>query len=387
MSQQFDVVVIGGGIVGLTAALAMAEKDYSVAVLDAGSLSVELQGQDSRVYAINKASQALLTDLGVWAHLDQDRASSYDKMFVWDAANGAQIDFDSRIIAEQALGTILEESVIKQALLRRLANQANCHLFANTRVQSLDNHMEHIEVFSAEDSWTGRLLVVADGANSPTRELLQVPLTTWSYHQKALVATVATEKTHQHTAYQVFNPDGPLAFLPLKNTAQCSIVWSTTPERADGLMALDDEAFNEELARAFGRKLGEVQVLGKRFQFPLQMRHVDQYAGKGWLLMGDCAHTIHPLAGLGLNLGLADVRAWMTCLSTSKSNRITNKQLGSYQRERKHAVWQTIVLMEGFKRLFAAHSAPIKALRGFGLQTCNALPPLKRLFIEHAAGI
>jgi 2-octaprenylphenol hydroxylase len=230
--------------------------------------------------------------------------------------------------------------------------------------------------------------MIADGANSPTRKKLDVPLTTWSYNQEALVATVSTEKPHQKTAYQVFNPDGPLAFLPLSNPNHCSIVWSTKPSRAQNLLKLNDDAFSSQLTQAFAERLGQVRLESARHQFPLQMRHVKHYVGKNWVLLGDAAHTIHPLAGLGLNVGLADISSWLHHLDSSKSKgHLTSMNLlRAYQRERKFVVWQTILLMEGFKHLFSNSHRPITTLRGIGLRFCNEVSPLKRLFIQHAAG-
>ncbi|MFA6302745.1 MAG: FAD-dependent oxidoreductase [Legionella sp.] len=379
--HKFDVLVIGGGIVGLSAALAMAQRDYSVAILDAGALSADTTDLSPRVYAINQASHILLQDLGAWQFLETGRVSSYNKMYVWDAANGAHIDFDSRYIAENSLGFIIEESVLKKALLEKVVSQKNISLFANSSVDEVEESSDGISISAKDKVWQGNLLLIADGAHSPTREKLHVKLNSWSYNQTALVANVKIENKHHQTAYQVFNSEGPLAFLPLVDEHHCSIVWSTTTERATHLMALDDKAFNEELTKAFHTKLGQVEVSSKRYQFPLRMRHVNQYSGEHWLLLGDAAHTVHPLAGLGLNLGLADVSAWIDCISSKQS---TPRQLKAYQRQRKHAVWQTILLLEGFKRLFGHTSKPISLLRGLGLSVCNQLKPLKRLFIEHA---
>lgn len=386
MSQQFDVIVIGAGVVGLTAALAMAEREYSVAVIDSGDLKADSTRADPRVYAINHASKSLLQKLGAWQNLDSTRVSPYSKMHVWDAMNGALIDFDSRDIAAQNLGAIIEESVLKQALLQRVYLRSNINLFPQSTVDDLCNQEQSIRVSSQERTWDGRLLMVADGANSPTRKKLKVELTSWPYHQQAVIVTVTTEKPHQNTAYQVFNPDGPLAFLPLVHPNQCSIVWSTNAARAQVLMGLSDDEFNAELTRAFAAKLGQVHVISTRHQFPLLMRHVKQYIGDHWMILGDAAHTIHPLAGLGLNVGLADVSTWLNCLDAVKSSSFTPKMLGAYQRERKHAVWQIILLMEGFKRAFSPTFAPINVLRGLGLRACNKITPLKRLFIQHAAG-
>ncbi|BCA93828.1 2-polyprenyl-6-methoxyphenol 4-hydroxylase [Legionella antarctica] len=386
MSQHFDVLIVGGGIVGLTAALAMAQRNYTVAVIDAGALKVSDSGIDSRVYAVNKASQTLLLELGAWQHLDFTRVSPYSKMHVWDGANGASIDFDSRTIAAPSLGAIIEESVLKQALLQQIVTESSINLFPHCLVNDVDSSESGVQISSQNGIWNGQLLMIADGANSPTRHKLKVDLTTWPYHQKALVATVKTEKPHQQTACQVFNADGPLAFLPLSDPHQCSIVWSTDPKRVQRLVALDEEGFNRELTKAFGEYLGQATLLSARHQFPLQMRHVKHYIGNRWLLLGDAAHTIHPLAGLGLNVGLADVRCWLQLLDASNGILPSRKILSAYQRERKAAVWQIILLMEGFKVLFGYSWTPIAAFRGFGLRICNGITPLKRLFIQHASG-
>jgi 2-octaprenylphenol hydroxylase len=386
MSQCFDVLIVGGGIVGLTAALAMAERDYTVAIIDGGSLKIDTSKADQRVYAMNKASQNILTELGVWQHLDAARVAPYDKMYVWDGVSGAHIDFNSRSVASSSLGTILEESVLKQALLQQIADQPTISLFPHSFVDEIHISDQEAKLSSTNKTWEGQLLMIADGPDSPTRKKLNIELTSWSYNQNALVARVQTEKIHQGTAYQVFNPDGPLAFLPLSDPNHCSIVWSTDPKRAQNLMTLDKEEFNNQLTQAFGGRLGAVTLLSDRYQFPLHMRHVKQYTGKRWLLLGDAAHTIHPLAGLGLNVGLADVRSWLNCLDSSNDILVSRKALGAYQRERKNEVWQIILLMEGFKMFFGYSLTPMTLLRGWGLSICNGIAPLKRLFIQHASG-
>lgn len=408
MTHQFDVLVVGGGVVGLTAALAMSQRDYQVAVIDAGSLTVDLAKIDPRVYAINQSSQSLLTTLGAWPYLDGERISPYRQMYVWDAKTGAHIDFDSRYVSASHLGSIIEESVIKQALLHAIKLKSNISLFPSSEIEMCHPEQregspnikemsrkarhdvcfekeESIKVCSAQDCWQGQLLMIADGANSPIRNQLQVELTTWPYQQQAIVTTVEVEKAHRQVAYQVFNPDGPLAFLPLSDAHQCSIVWSTEPTKAKRLMALSDEEFSAELTRAFAHHLGQVNVLTARYQFPLIMRHTKNYSGSRWLLLGDAAHTIHPLAGLGLNVGLADVSSWLRCLDEANGNLVSKKALGVYQRERKSEVWQIIALMEGFKRLFGSSFTPLVTLRGLGVNFCNHFSSVKRLFIQHVS--
>lgn len=386
MKLESQVLVLGGGIVGLSAALAMAQRGQSVAIIDSGLFKVDDLGTDIRVYAINKASQTLLMNLGAWQHLDALRISPYSHMHVWEAVHGAHIDFDSRVVAAPNLGYIMEESVLKKALLKQISLQTNIHLFPESFVEKIETEGHGVSLSTQQQTWTGQLLMIADGANSPARQKLKVPLTTWSYEHHALVATVAVEKPHQQTAYQVFHPDGPLAFLPLVDPHHCSIVWSTNQSKINKLMTFADQEFNDALTQASGNQLGQVKIISTKHQFPLRMRHVKQYAGKRWLLLGDAAHTIHPLAGLGLNIGLADVGSWIQCLNTANVKLSSQKALGAYQRERKHAVWQIILLMEGFKRLFSNSFTPFVTFRSLGLSLCNELTPLKRFFIQQASG-
>ncbi len=385
MSPSFDVIIAGGGVIGLSAAIAMRQRGFSVAIVDAGLLAVDTGIPDARVYALNQASRRMMSELGIWQGIDQSRVSPYVHMHVWDAVNGACIDFDARMTGTDRLGVIMEESVIKQAALHQ-ARELGIEFFPGCRINAIHVNDQAINLHADSKAWFARLFIAADGATSATRELLGAGITSWPYHQHAIVTNVRTEKSHQHTAWQVFNTDGPLAFLPLVDQHHCSIVWSTDTVHARQLMALSDDDFAIQLTDAFASKLGKCELLGKRVQFPLVMRHAKQYSGSNWLLMGDAAHTIHPLAGLGLNVGLADLACWLRHLDKNGQRGWSVKVLRAYQRERKHAVWQTIALMGGLKSVFANPLAPVAALRGIGLSACNHLAPLKRLFIEHAAG-
>ncbi|MDF1827929.1 MAG: FAD-dependent monooxygenase [Legionellaceae bacterium] len=386
VSKIFDVLVIGGGVVGLSAAVAMASRGFKTAVIDAGPLKISPNNKNTRVYAINGASQALLTQLGVWELLDPNMISPYQSMHVWDATHHAEIMFDARDAAKAQLGVILEENPLRAALLQR-AEALGVHLISNTRVTAcVEEAVGMCVTGDAGDTWQVKLLMVADGAKSNTRELLGVSITTWPYDHEALVATVQTEKPHQATAYQVFTPDGPLAFLPLSDSHQCSIVWSQPADKTKVLMALEPEDFNRALTQAFEHKLGAVKLQSARISFPLHMRHVQQYSGAKWLLMGDAAHTIHPLAGLGLNVGLADLTSWLALLDKQRDGAWSTRVLAAYQRERKSEVWSVIALMQGIKALFGASMAPVGMLRGLGMRALNRCSPLKRMLADYASG-
>lgn len=383
--SHYEIIVVGGGVVGLCTALAMAQKGRQLALIDAGDFTVNTDTPDLRVYAINPASQLFLQSLGVWSLLPAHRLSPYRHMHVWDGTSQAAINFDARMIAASSLGFIIEESILKQALLQRLADFPNIDRFPQQRISRVDSEEPIVSVHASNQSWQTDLLLVADGANSPLRSLLQTPIDTWSYHQHALVARVKTHENHQQTAWQIFNPQGPLAFLPLVDEHTCSIVWSTSPQHAQSLMQLDDDTFNEQLQAAFANKLGAVRVIGERRLFPLQMRQAQQYVGDNWALLGDAAHTVHPLAGLGLNLGLADVRCLVDLMQKAPNGLLGKASLGAYQRQRRSEVWQTILALDSLKTLFASPFPPMRFLRGVGLNLCNQLPFIKRLFIEQAS--
>lgn len=387
MNHQFEVMIVGGGIVGLSAAIAMTLRGFSVAVIDAGSLSPAPVNLDSRVYAINHASKALLETLGIWQSISSSELAPYRQIYVWDAVGGGHINFDARLTGAPSLGHMMRDAVIKNALLERVRS-LEIQLFPKHKVCGVQSDAFGMRMMceGTQERFHANLLIAADGALSAVREQLNVPVTTWSYHHHAMIATLQHEQPHQHTAYQVFHADGPLAFLPLADPHQSSMVWSTTPVRANQLMALDEPEFNQAVSQAFAFKLGQAKLLSQRRQFPLFMRHTQRYSGAGWLLMGDAAHTIHPLAGLGLNLGLADLAVWLDLLDSAGHPYRTPKLLNAYQRQRKYALWQVICVMEGLKMAFSNTLPPFVALRQKALSTCEHLSPLKRFFINQAAG-
>jgi 2-octaprenylphenol hydroxylase len=385
MIAPYDVAVIGGGIVGLTAALAMAQRDVNVVLIDAYDFEMP-KTTSYKVFALNAASQHLFAQLGVWSLINNASFAAYQRMHIWDALNHANLNFDARMIASHQLGVIIDDSVLKNALLQKIHNNDNITCCPHSKITTIKARTDAITIATQTEHWQAKLLLIADGSHSNACKLLTIPMTSWSYHQHAVVAQVRTEKRHQHTAYQLFNPEGPLAFLPLVDDYQSSIVWSTTPTRANQLTNLDTATFNQQLATAFAHRLGNVMVESRRYHYPLVMRHTQQYVGPNWLLLGDAAHTIHPLAGLGLNIGLADIQTWLNCFDSNRPKIVSKRALTAYQQERKYEVWKIIAVIESLKTIFANTIPPFAALRGLGLNLCNQLNPLKRFLIEQAAG-
>jgi len=374
-----EILIAGGGIIGLSAALAMKQCGFDVMVVDKRS---SFTTHIKRVYALNSASIQLLTLLKVWPTLKAEQLSPYKTMHIWDHLTQAVLNFDTRMLGKSELGFIIEEPDLKQALLMQCELQ-NISVLSDIEITDIKENDNTIIANPSHTPISAQFMLITDGANSQLRQMLKVPVTTWPYHQHALIATIKTEKAHQQTAYQVFTAEGPLAFLPLVDPHTCSIVWSTSTAKAKALANIPTTDFNPILTQTFENKLGQCELLSERHCFELQMRHVQQYVGTRWALMGDAAHTIHPLAGLGLNLGLADVNTWLNHFVTHQ--KFSSHMLLAYQRERKYEAWQVIGLMDGLKFIFTHPLPAVHLLRNLGMQAIHHLTPLKRLIMGYAA--
>ena len=409
--QSFDVSIIGGGMVGLALACALSEASLTVAVIEGKTPSLELPSDhEIRVSALSQASKNLLTRLGAWSLIENSRHQPYDTMQVWDKDSFGKIEFDAKSLKlggtnNQSLGAIVENSIIQAALWQCAEQASNITLFHPFHCQSvaMGERESWINLVGAGDdnnsatqSLTTKLVVGADGANSWLRNQANIPLTSWDYGHHALVATIETDLEHDRTARQVFLPEGPLAFLPLDNRANStaqnlsSIVWSLSPELAAELQQCDETEFNRRLTTAFDNRLGYCQVKSARGVFPLKMRYARSFAKERLALIGDAAHTIHPLAGLGVNLGFLDAAA---LAQTILANHEQGKDIGelanlrSFERWRKSEAMQMIAAMEGFKQLFAGTNPIKKLVRDLGLLAVNNVKPVKEVFIRHAMGL
>ena len=385
--MNVDVVVSGAGIVGLCTAIAMQQRGYCVAVLDAGDCSVPKEENFQRMYAINAASQNLLQSLGIWSELEHRNCTPYRKMKVSDQRSGASIHFDCRSLALSELGHIIGEITLKKALLAMAKQLPQLHLFPTQTISAYTPTDTGISLSTKDQRFDSKVLLVAEGAMSATRALLGVQVRQWSYHQQAIIAQVQTQKAHQNIARQIFLPSGPLAFLPLPDPHRCSIVWSAKTAKAKHLQTLSAASFNQQLSDAFKDELGQITLSTKRHSFALTMRHVKQYSGDSWALLGDSAHTIHPFAGLGLNIGLADVQALIHCLDASAARFFSKRNLNAYHRQRSAQLWNIILGLQGLKFLFDSPLSPIVHLRGLGLNAVDQCGPVKRLFMEQAIGV
>lgn len=397
-----DIVIVGAGLVGASLACVLARKhpQLSIGLVEASDKPVALpqQGFDPRVVALTRQSQTWLDQAGVWQAIEDKRACPYQRMQVWDAEGTASIDFNAQELGEPNIGHIVENSLAVSLLHKQTQLLDNIAWFKGAGVEQLlldDAAGSNRLLLSGGQVVQARLIVAADGANSTLRQLAALATREWDYDHSAIVTTVRCEKPHQYTAWQRFMPTGPLAFLPLQDdqsSAQhyCSIVWSAQTDLAERLLAEDDEVFCQSLTRAFESTLGQVLSVDRRYGIPLRQRHAVDYARKGLVLVGDAAHSIHPLAGQGVNLGFADVVALAAEIDRALGRDLDLSDfsiLRRYQRQRKADNLIMMSAMEGFKRLFGSRDLSITWLRNQGLNQVASLPVLKNMIARQALGL
>lgn len=388
MSKHYDIIIVGAGMVGASLAIALSQhSSFKIALIEAQTLNPISSADpvDLRVCAINQASKTILNHLGIWPLLMPERIADFSDMLVWETTANP-IHFDSADIGEAMLGHILENRHFQQACLQRCQQIDTIDFLCPEKPASMDGNSLVLE---NGQTLTADLLVGADGARSPLREWAGISTSGWDYQQMGIVCTVTTEKPHLNTARQRFLNTGPLAFLPLADPHQCSIVWSNSNEQAEQLQQLDDEAFIRSLGDAFEHKLGDIISISQRGAFPLKLSHADQYVSDGFALVGDAAHTIHPLAGQGVNIGLLDAAtlAEIVIDAAEKGRKIGSLHtLNKYQRRRKGDNLAIQLTMDVFKRTFGSSFTPVKLARQCGFRLVDHSPLLKQLFMQQASG-
>jgi 2-octaprenylphenol hydroxylase len=390
--KEYDLIIVGGGMVGAGLACALGDTPLRVAVIESRepALSWPPEDYDIRVSAITRASQRFFENVGAWEGMVSRRVHAYSDMHVWDATGSGVIHFDSADIGEPDLGHIIENSVIQAALVERARRFDNIDYRCPMELREVQWQADAGSVTSAGgETLSARLLVGADGGRSWLRGQAGIQVKGWSYDQSAVVCTVQTEQSHEDTCWQRFMPSGPLAFLPMDEN-RSSIVWSTTPEQARSLLDLDEADFRRLLGDALENRLGRVVSVGERGAFPLRLQHAEHYVMPRLALVGDAAHTIHPLAGQGVNLGLADAATLAQVLLEARQAREDlgdMKVLRRYERWRKADNLTMMAAMDGFKRLFSNDLLPLRWARNLGLNLTNGVLPLKNLLIRYAMGL
>ncbi|UOG93794.1 MAG: UbiH/UbiF/VisC/COQ6 family ubiquinone biosynthesis hydroxylase [Candidatus Thiothrix sulfatifontis] len=389
MQVQYDVIIAGGGMVGAILACLLGKAGKRVAVLEAHSPTVfsPEDPYDLRVSALSRASQRALLDAGAWEGIAARRAFPYEVMCVWDATGTGEIRFDAADLGEPDLGHIVENRVIQLALLDTLQTLESVDWYCPDKLATLVVDEQRVTAtLQSGQILQAPLLVGADGAQSKVRELAGIGISTQDYGQKGLVCVAQTDLPHQFTAWQRFMPSGPVAFLPLAE-GFCSIVWTLPADQADAMLRLSDSDFCRELSQALDYRLGEVTAVGERAAVSLRGRHADCYSQERVVLVGDAAHTIHPLAGQGVNLGIKDALELVAQIRHATGDCGSPKVLRAYERARRGDNILTQKAMEGFRLLFGNTLTPWKILRNSGLTVVNRMGFLKYEMAKRAMGI
>lgn len=392
MMQNVDIAIVGGGMVGLTLARALRDTDYRIAIINPASIARPLsESPEARVSAINLKNQSAFDTMGVWQSLDAARLGPYTQMQVWDQDSFGKIQFNAADIPAPELGHIVENQNLVNALYESIASQDNVTVLDGTAIaKCLWGEDNAVLMLDNDTVLSAKLVVGADGANSYIRQQANFPMTFKDYEHVAIVATIRTTEPHDGVARQVFTPTGPLALLPLADPHQCSIVWSQDTAQANALLAMSDSDFANALTAASNAVLGVLSLDTSRAHFPLTMRYAREWAKDAVVIIGDAAHTIHPLAGQGANLGIQDALVLaevLTELESQQANIGLLRHLRPFERERKTEAMKMIAAMEGFKQLFAGDDPLKKLVRGIGLTAADKLPGIKHQFVAQAMGL
>lgn len=390
MNERYDVVVVGGGMVGAALGCGLGNSGLRVAVIEdapPAPFSPE-QPHDLRVSAISIASASIIKTVGAWNGILSRRCCPFRRMRVWE--DKGDVEFRSEDINEPLLGYIVENRITQLALLDRLAEFPNIDFICPARTTVIDYQAGGSSV-QLEDGRTieGRLLVAADGGYSRVRQASGMGVSAWDYEQHALVLTVDTGYPQQDITWQRFVPTGPLAFLPLDGP-HASLVWYHRPEEVKRLKALTDAELLSELRAAFPSELGDIARIASKGSFPLKRQHALRYSKEGVALIGDAAHMIHPLAGQGVNIGLLDAAALAQVLVEAKR---AGQDFGSarilqdYERMRRNNNLLMMTTMDLFYRVFGNVNLPARLFRNIGLGLAEHITPAKKIAMKYAMGL
>ncbi|ATX82196.1 2-octaprenyl-6-methoxyphenol hydroxylase/2-octaprenylphenol hydroxylase [Mariprofundus ferrinatatus] len=389
-ADHADLIIVGGGMVGLGLACALRHSGLHIVIIERGEPPVfKSLDRDCRVSAIVMGNVKILQGIGVWKYLEKD-AGPMRAMRIWDNQEQGGIRFDSHEIGEEALGYLIENSCTQRAMHKALLESENIEFCSPAEISEINWLGEHVEVHLADGRMlTTPLVVGADGGRSWIREQAGIGVWQRDYSQKGIVATVRPERGHNGVAFQRFLPTGPLAMLPMTD-GLCSIVWSAENSEADRLMAMDEAAFLDALNLTFGPVLGRITETGERAAFPLIARLAKHFVRERVALVGDAAHCIHPLAGLGVNLGLRD--AMVLAQEISDARRFDEDWgkmdvLERYMKQRLPDVLSVMGSMEGLHQVFTATIPGLKELRGAGMRLMGNSGAIKELLMRNSTGL
>jgi 2-octaprenylphenol hydroxylase len=390
--NEYDLVVVGAGLIGASFALFAAQQlpKLRIAVIERSSKLAELEQSNQRVVALGQLATRMLDNVGVFQSLDQDSCYAYQRMFIWDQHSQGELEFSVDDVDLPLLGHMVDSQQCNYLLHNALDAHSQIEVAFNTEVMAIENATAQAKFATVRinsGDIQGSLIVAADGAQSSVRSLVKISTSQHSYEQIGIVAKIRTSLPHQDTAWQRFLETGPLGVLPLLN-GESSIVWSCNDAQARTLLAMDDAQFCQELAGALEYRLGEVTLLSSRQSFPLKSQSALRYFNGRVALVGDAAHSIHPLAGQGANLGFKDIECLVDLLvsESNEPNASITKLLARYEHRRKSDNQVTDQVMTLLNSAFLQRNPLWAAMRGFGMRWVSKSSAIKALLTKHAVG-
>ena len=386
---SFDCIVIGGGLSGLTATLALSKIGLSVAIIDKTSLQMVKKNEgDQRTTAVSASGKKIFEALDVWDSLKED-AEPILNIVVSEKGKRGHLNFDHQTVGTEPMGHILDNIQLKNSLISSIRSQKNIQLFP---FKSLNNFFPNTGAVTVDlndgTSYEAALLVAADGRNSAGRRIAKIKDTNINYNQSSIVFTVSHEKPHKGTAYEQFTTGGPIAFLPMRGN-QSSVVWSEDTEVVKSLMQLDDKDFAAAASYRLNDCLGKMTIIGQRKVFPLKLNYADTIIANRFAMVGDAAHGLHPIAGQGFNLGLRDIANLTEEISNARRLGLdigSFETLRSYQAARRFDNFSLVAATDGLNRLFTDNNKIVGFIRSSGLDAINTMNPIKNLFMRLAMG-
>jgi 2-octaprenyl-6-methoxyphenol hydroxylase len=386
---QADITIIGGGLAGMTAAIALADQGFAVALIDrAPQADLTAAGYDGRASALAYASCQLFEALGIWPHMSP-YAQPILEIRVSDGPSLLHLHFDHETLGDGPLGHMVENRHTRIALFARLAEVAGITLLAPEEVTGIERTAgAAIVTLASGRTVTSKLLVGADGRASQVRRHAALPVSTIDYRQHGIVASIEHEYSHCGIAHERFLPSGPFAILPLTGN-RSSLVWTEKSHLTETIMGLPERAFESEVRRRTGDFLGDIRVVGGRWAYPLSLQYASEYVADRLVLVGDAAHGIHPIWGQGLNLGLKDVAVLAEVLADAAR---VGLDIGSPAVLENYSRWRTTdnasvyAITDLFNRLFSNDILPLKLARDVGMAAVDRVTPLKNFFMSHARG-
>ncbi|ASW80521.1 2-octaprenyl-3-methyl-6-methoxy-1,4-benzoquinol hydroxylase [Vibrio anguillarum] len=382
--NNFDVVVIGGGMVGAAVAIGFAKQGRTVAMVEGiepEAFTID-QAMDLRVSAISQTSVQLLTDLGAWDEIMQMRVCPYRRLETWEHPE-CRTRFHSDALGLPQLGYMVENRLIQIGLWGQFVHYPNLQVFCPDKLKHIVFGQQNSVLLESGATLTATWVIGADGANSLVRQLAGIGITAWDYRHHCMLINVETHQPQQDITWQQFFPSGPRSFLPLPGN-QASLVWYDSPKRIRQLCAMNKQQLREQVLASFPEELGDINVL-QCGAFPLTRRHAQTYAKRQCVLVGDSAHTINPLAGQGVNLGFKDVKALLAV--TQNQEALTQAQLRNYETCRRP---DNLVMQSGmdlFYKTFSNEVLPAKLVRNAVLKLAEHSGPVKEKLLKYALGL